>query len=106
MKKKRTVWDIFKNFINSQELGNVVTRKQIIEHLSKCGMEDYDCAYKISSSDNKEFYSKQTLDYIRNLSEKVGFLDKADCVGEFYVNKHFPSGYTVSQLRKDYNKLW
>lgn len=48
-------------------------------------------------------YSVHTLDYMRNLSEKVGYLDKTRHAGMYVVNKHFPSGYTVSQLRKDYD---
>lgn len=48
-------------------------------------------------------YSVHTLDYMSNLSEKVGYLDKTRHAGMYVVNKHFPSGYKVSQLRKDYD---
>lgn len=102
---KNNVWKSFKKFVNSQQLGSVITRQQII------GCVEKDCKmFCISNGDkievNKSF-SVTTIDYIRNLSEKVGYLDKTRHAGMYVVNKHFPSGYTVSQLRKDYDsRTW
>ena len=84
--------------VNSKEIGVVITRQEIIQYINKeTNMYPYGCNY----------YSPNTVDYIRNLSEKVGYLDKTRCAGVYVVNKHFPSGYTVSQLRKDYDsRTW
>ena len=52
-------------------------------------------------------YSSATIrNEMANL-EKAGYLDKTRHAGMYVVNKHFPSGYTVSQLRKDYDsRTW
>lgn len=102
---KNNVWKSFKNFINSQQLGSVITRQQIIGYIEKDSK-----MFCIGNGDkievNKSF-SVTTIDYMRNLSEKVGYLDKTRHAGVYVVNKHFPSGYTVSQLRKDYDsRTW
>jgi len=54
--------------------------------------------------DNKApLYSRHTLDSMRNMSEKVGYLDKTNKSGIYRVVEHFATDYTVSQLRKDYD---
>lgn len=113
--KKNNVWKSFKKFINSQQVGTVITRQQIIGYVEK------DCKMfcigngNVNLSGNwngdkfevNKSFSVTTIDYIRNLSEKVGYLDKTRHAGMYVVNKHFPSGYTVSQLRKDYDsRTW
>lgn len=91
MDKQKTVWEAFMEFVNSKENGSIITRQEIIQYINR----------------ETGIYSVHTLDYIRNLSEKVGYLDKTRHAGMYVVNKHFPSGYTVSQLRKDYDsRTW
>ena len=48
-------------------------------------------------------YSPATLDSARNMAERVGYLGKTARLGYYEVLNHFPSEYTVSQLRKDYD---
>ena len=114
MDKQKTVWEAFMEFVNSKENGSIITRQEIIQYINReTGM----CPYRCTTSDVEVYwnninfchkhYSVHTLDYIRNLSEKVGYLDKTRHAGMYVVNKHFPSGYTVSQLRKDYDsRTW
>lgn len=114
MNNQKTVWEAFMEFVNSKENGSIITRQEIIQYINReTGM----CPYGGTTSDverrwdNDKFvvkhYSVSTLDYMRNLSEKVGYLDKTRHAGMYVVNKHFPSGYTVSQLRKDYDsRTW
>lgn len=101
-KKQKTVWDVFKQCVNSQPIGAVITRQGIIKHFEDNGFDCY--TRKIVCGRNENHYSSTTLDYIRNLSEKLGFLSKGDKSGMYVVTKHFPEDYTVSQLRKDYDE--
>lgn len=107
MDKQKTVWEAFMEFVNSKEIGVVITRQEIIQYISKeTNMYPYGCNW-VKDKFEAEYYSPNTVDYMRNLSEKVGYLDKTRCAGVYVVNKHFPSGYTVSQLRKDYDsRTW
>lgn len=95
--------------MNSKEIGSIITRQEIIKHVETLGIYFYNIHW-VSQKDlyreDKQYVSTHTLDYMRNLAEKVGYLDKTRCAVVYVVNKHFPSGYTVSQLRKDYDKLW
>ena len=49
-------------------------------------------------------FSPVTVDCARNMAEKVGYLDKTNKAGIYRVVKHFAADYTVSQLRKDYDR--
>lgn len=92
--------------VNSKEIGVVITRQEIIQYINKKLICTHTDVIGVKDKFEAEYYSPNTVDYIRNLSEKVGYLDKTRCAGVYVVNKHFPSGYTVSQLRKDYDMLW
>lgn len=106
MDKQKTVWKAFMELVNSKEIGVVITRQEIIQYINKeTNMYTYGCNW-VKDKFEAEYYSLNTVDYIRNLSEKVGYLDKTRCAGVYVVSKHFPEGYTVSQLRKDYDTLW
>lgn len=107
MDKQKTVWKAFMELVNSKEIGVVITRQEIIQYINKeTNMYPYGCNW-VKDKFETEYYSPNTVDYIRNLSEKVGYLDKTRHAGMYVVNKHFPSGYTVSQLRKDYDsRTW
>ena len=108
MDKQKTVWEAFMEFVNSKENGSIITRQEIIQYINReTGMCPYGGTPVILKDICHKHYSVHTLDYIRNLSEKVGYLDKTRHAGMYVVNKHFPSGYTVSQLRKDYDsRTW
>nr|DAP15240.1 MAG TPA: hypothetical protein [Caudoviricetes sp.] len=114
MDKQKTVWKAFMELVNSKEIGVVITRQEIIQYINKktnaynsqTNMYPYGCKW-VKDKFEAEYYSLNTVDYIRNLSEKVGYLDKTRCAGVYVVSKHFPEGYTVSQLRKDYDsRTW
>lgn len=106
-RKQNTVWKAFMELVNSKEIGVVITRQEIIQYINKeTNMYPYGCNW-VKDKIEAEYYSPNTVDYMRNLSEKVGYLDKTRHAGMYVVNKHFPSGYTVSQLRKDYDsRTW
>lgn len=100
--KKKTVWSVFRDFVNTKPLGSVISRQDVISELRR----NYFIAVKgffEHKDKDKTLYSQATFDSARNMSEKVGYLDKTRYAGMYVVNKHFPSGYTVSQLRKDYD---
>lgn len=111
---KMTVWEAFMEFVNSKEIGTVITRQEILAFITKytekyptgCFVNEVHGQWENGCFTVKQ-YSPNTVDYMRNLSEKVGYLDKTRHAGMYVVNKHFPSGYTVSQLRKDYDsRTW
>lgn len=99
--EKKTVWSIFRDLVNSKEIGSIITRQQIIAAVNVGILRD-------TAKDRAEFYrlahfSYATVDCNRNMSEKVGYLAKTDKPGIYKVVVHFKSDYTVSQLRKDYD---
>lgn len=104
--KKKTVWSIFRDFVNTKPLGAIVSRTEIMQQLRREGFISVNGLFEHKDKD-KTLYSPATLDSARNMAEKVGYLDKTRHAGMYVVNKHFPSGYTVSQLRKDYDsRTW
>ena len=111
-KKQNTIWESFKKFVNSQPIGTKVTRQQIIQFIEKdtaMRCVGISTSYLRGKWNNEMFevnpsFSPHTLDYQRNLAEKLGFLNKGVCCGEYVVVKHFSADYTVSQLRKDYDE--
>lgn len=87
MNNSLTVWSIFRDYVNSQTIGSVISRYELIKRIKQ----------------DIHNYSNATLDCARNMSEKVGYLAKTNKSGFYKVVKHFASDYTVSQLRKDYD---
>lgn len=89
MKKKelKSTWEVFRDYINSKKIGDVISRQELI-----------------SLFDNPTSYT----DYLRNLSEKTGILEKYSknnkiISGLFIVKKHFRKDLTVNLLREIYN---
>ena len=85
--KTESTWGIFKNYINSKNIGDVVSRQEL-RLVTDC-------------------YSNHT-DYIRNIGEKTGYLEKFKRNGKiisgvFVVRKHFSENLSVSDLRKEYD---
>ena len=107
MKTTKTVWSIFRDLVNSKSIGTEITRQEIIKHITTSGLycfNDTNSMKELKLLDNKApLYSSHTLDSMRNMSEKVGYLDKTNKSGIYRVVEHFATDYTVSQLRKDYD---
>lgn len=104
--KKETVWSVFKKIVNSKEINSIISRQEIIEQMSKEGFffqDNSDVSAEEKESKNK-IYSTATIDNARNMSEKVGYLSKTEKNGVYMIRNHFPEKYTISQLRKDYNR--
>ena len=107
MKTTKTVWSIFRDLVNSKSIGTEITRQEIIKHITTSGLycfNDTNSMKELKLLDHKApLYSSHTLDSMRNMSEKVEYLDKTNKSGIYRVVKHFAADYTVSQLRKDYD---
>jgi len=88
MESKKTVWSIFRDYVNSKPIGTEITRQQVLSVI-----KDYRLAR----------FSDVTVDCNRNMSEKVGYLAKTSKLGIYRVVKHFAADYTAGQLRKDYD---
>lgn len=100
--KKKTVWSIFRDFVNTKYIGSIVSRTEIIQQLRREGFISVNGFFEYKDKD-KTLYSPATLDSARNMAEKVGYLSKTERLGYYKVLNHFPPEYTVSQLRKDYD---
>lgn len=100
--KKKTVWSVFRDFVNTKPLGAIVSRTEIMQQLRREGFISVNGLFEHKDKD-KTLYSPATLDSARNMAEKVGYLGKTARLGYYEVLNHFPSEYTVSQLRKDYD---
>jgi len=102
METKKTVWSIFRDYVNSKPIGTEITRQEILNQVEKELVEDgkFIEHYKRGKIAN---FSSTTLDCARNMSEKVGYLAKTNKSGIYRVVKHFADDYTVSLLRKDYD---
>lgn len=101
MEAKKTVWSLFRDYVNSKSIGEVITRQDILIHIDR-GLSNNAGLNELHTRGCKNF-SEATLDTARNMSEKVGYLDKTNKTGIYRVVKHFAADYTVSQLRKDYD---
>lgn len=101
MEPKKTVWSIFRDYVNSKPIGAEITRQDILFNIES-GLR---AIPEMNERYNKgwELFSPATLDTARNMSEKVGYLAKTNKSGIYRVVKHFAADYTVSQLRKDYD---
>lgn len=102
MNKSKTVWSIFRDYVNSKPVGTEITRQEILKEIEKHFISrDDQCVGKPLSALPR--FSPVTFDCARNMSEKVGYLAKTNKSGIYRVVKHFADDYTVSQLRKDYD---
>lgn len=101
--KTKTVWSIFKSYINSKEIGTVVTRQELLNQVEKELVEDGMCRWNESEGRNITTFSAATLDHYRSMSEKTGFL-KGDCHGNYEVTRWIYSCMTASELRTVYNE--
>ena len=95
---------------------DIITRQEIIKEL-RMKYDFFDrqpCWSNWERTVGCRLYSVSTLDTIRNMLEKVGFLDKVYKTntngskiqyGWFYIKKQIPSDLTYNKLRKMYNNF-
>lgn len=102
MEAKKTVWSIFRDYVNSKPIGTLITRQEILNQVEKELVEDgkYIDHPKKGKVAN---FSSTTLDCARNMATGRYYLEKTERVGQYKIICHFLSDYTVSQLRKDYD---
>lgn len=102
MEAKKTVWSIFRDYVNSKPIGTEITRQEILNQVEKELVEDgkYIDHPKKGKVAN---FSSTTLDCARNMATGRYYLEKTERAGHYKIICHFPSDYTVSQLRKDYD---
>ena len=92
--------------MNTKPLGSIISRQDVISELRRNDFIAVEGFFEHKDKD-KTLYSQYTLDSARNMAEKVGYLGKTPHLGYYEVLNHFPSEYTVSQLRKDYDsRTW
>lgn len=99
MEAKKTVWSIFRDYVNSKPIGTEITRQDLLNQVEKELVEDGTFIASATTGRHAKF-SSVTLDCARNMSEKVGYLAKTNKSVIYRVVKHFAADYTVSQLRK------
>jgi len=109
---KITIWSIFRDFVNSKPIGSEITRQEIINVVSKM-FRNYEKIRRESIMDssrdswsNITHWSKHTIDTNRNMSVRAGYLKMKGFLypGVYIIEKHFPSDYTSSKLRKEYEE--
>lgn len=95
----KTVWSVFRNFVNSKEIGQEITRKEILAQMDKNFLNIkntmYDAMFIVPR------YSDANVDCQINMSKKSEYLGKTIKVGVYKVLKHFDPAYSLSQLRKE-----
>ena len=92
--KGTTVWNVFVELVNSKPICSEFSRSQLLSVLE----------LKMGGSPQCSSYSTTTVDYLRNLSEKVGFIGKTGMPGRYIVVEHIPEDCTTSVLRKLYEE--
>lgn len=108
-----TLYQAIKNIFNDVWLYNreqLITRKELISKLK----DEYQFDSDILSNDNYQKYSLATMDNIRNMFEKLGYIDKVYykdscnnkiCYGIYYIKNPIPDKLSYNQLRKLYCAL-
>lgn len=79
----KTIWQVIKDTINSHEIGDKVSRKELIKSVEQEGYENP--SFKIenifkTSPEKPVYFSEVTVDLLRNKLEKSGYLNKAESV--------------------------
>ena len=100
----KTVWSIFKSYINSKSPGTVITRQELLNQVEKELVEDGMCHWNADKKKTVATFSAVTLDYYRNMSEKMGFLEKMNVPGVYKVARWIYGCMTASELRAVYDE--
>lgn len=91
-----SVWSIVVGIINSRQLGEYVTRKEILNEVYK----EY-CNPKIRDLNNiRPGASEATIDTYRGNLTRVGFLSTIDSPGIYKLIKYIPEDLTSSDVLK------
>lgn len=85
------IWDIVKDFINEHPIGSEMTRKRLL--------------YRVKFIRKNKPFQETTVDYFRNMLEKLGYLEKGDKRGVYIVRHHIDRLETVSGIRKAYEEI-
>lgn len=88
--KKKTVWSVFRDFVNTKPLGAIVSRTEMMQQLRREGFISVNDLFEHKDKD-KTLYSPATLDSVRNMAEKVGYISKTEGLGYFKVLDMHPS---------------
>lgn len=101
----RTIWQVVKDTVNSHEIGEKVSRQELIKAVENEGYEN--SSYRIENifkvfTEKPIYFSEVTVDLLRNKLEKSGYLDKAESAVVSYVHRKIASDLTVSKLTKEY----
>ena len=88
-KIKTTVWDKFKNFINSKPRETIITRQEMLNYIYK----------KDRGSRNKAQRSYSSADHYKGLLISIGIMEQAG-TGQYKILYHIRKNVTVSQIRK------
>lgn len=99
---KKTVWSIFRDLVNSKEVGTEITRQEILDEVERQLIEDG--TFIETKGVKRARFSAVTLDCSRNMATGRYYLEKTERVGHYKIICHFPPDYTVSQLRRDYDR--
>lgn len=120
-KPEVSLYQAVKNILNTaidetdSDSITIITRQEVINQL----FEDYNYyerpLARYSYPTGAYLYSLATLDNIRNMLEKVGYLDKVYYrdkktnqrkikLGTYKINNYIPDELSYNQLRKKYNK--
>ena len=99
---KKTVWSIFRDLVNSKAVGTEITRQEILDEIERQLIEDG--TFIETKGVKRARFSPVTLDCARNMATGRYYLEKTEKVGHYKIICHFPSDYTISQLRKDYDR--
>jgi len=100
--KEKTVWSIIKEFVNSQPIGSQITRQQLLSEVNKQFIENTGNGEPFLPK--KKLFSNATVDCIRNMSNKTGYLtsDSSKNSGVYDVSKHYGESLSSVGLRKEY----
>lgn len=91
LKKKLSMFENLVDFLNKQDIGSIVSRVQLIEHLNslKCFTLYYD----------KKPYTA-SFDVYRRYLTKGGYLEDTNKLGQYKVIRNISVYLSVNQLRK------
>jgi len=86
---KKTAWEQFKELVNSKKIGEIITRREILD---SCNCSSNNC------------------DYMRNICEKSKFLEKYSKAsrivpGIFIVRRPIPPHTSISEVRGMYERF-
>jgi hypothetical protein len=89
--RKPTLWKSMKEFINGFNIGDTITRSELLDYLSSTGFYD--------SAVSKARWGTSTIDTYRNYLEKAGYLRKLR-YGIYKVVEEIPNALTIPEIKE------